>query len=245
VSLNYNDFKPLSGRSTWMSISYNSTSNAFTSKDYVDSLGRRVSQAINVNGNYSLGGYLDYGFKLFGANIGFDGNVNNNRYVNVVNNLENVTLSQNYTVGMYIGKEVEKVYDNSIRGSVTYTTTESSVQKNQPRHYWSYNIRPDLDFFFPWKLQLHTDCDFIFRQRTSVFDESASNIYWNAWLGKKLLKGDVLVIKLWANDILDQNIGFRRSANTNFISQNTYSTIRRYFMLSAVWNFSKGAKPNP
>jgi hypothetical protein len=243
--LNYNDFKALSGRSTWVSINYSATNNAITSRDYVDSLGRRVSQSINVDGNYSYSGYFDYGFKVSGARVGLDANLYGSRYVNIVNNQENVTLNQNYSLGMYIGKEVEKLYDNSIRANVTYNKSASSIRKNAPANYWSYSIRPDLDFFFPWKLQLHTDCDFIFRQRTSAFDENTSTIYWNAWLGKKLLKGDALMIKIWANDILDQNIGFNRTANTNFISQNTYSTIRRYFMLSAVWSFSKGAKPNP
>ncbi|MBV9988703.1 MAG: outer membrane beta-barrel protein [Chitinophagaceae bacterium] len=245
LSLFYNDFRPISGRSTWLWVSYNTTNNAFTSRDYVDSLGRRVSQSINVDGNYSMDANLSYGLKLFGASVDLEANMNNSRYVNVVNNQQNVTVNRNYGFGMYIGKQVEKVYDNSIQAHATYTTTVSSIQKNAPRNYWTYNIHPDFDFFFPWKLQLHTDLDFAFRQRTSDFDEDLSTVYWNAWFGKKMLKGDALVIKIAANDILDQNIGFRRTSNTNFVTQNTYSTIRRYFMLSAVWSFSKGATPNP
>ena len=239
VSLNFNDFKALSGRSIWSSISYNTTANAFATKDFVDSLGRRISQAINVNGNHTLSGYLDYGFKFLGANFGLNTNLNASQYVNVVNNQQNTTTSKSYTLGAYVGKQVEKVYDNSISFNATYTTSRSSIQKNVLTHYWTYNIRPDFDFFFPFKLQLHTDCDFIFRQKTSVFDHDTHVVLWNAWLGKKLLKGDVMVIKASANDILNQNIGFNRTVNTNYITQNTYSTIQRYFMLSVVWNFNK------
>ncbi len=244
ISLNFNDFKALSGRSVWMSINYNNTNNAFASKDFVDSSGRRVSQSINVDGNHSLSGYLNYGLKLFGANMGINANINTSRNVNVVNNLENITNSNSYSFGTYIGKQIEKVYDNSISANATYTTSSSSIQKNVTTHYWTYNIRPDFDFFFPWKTQLHTDIDFIFRQKTSVFDNNNNVILWNGWIGKKILKGDAMLIKLSANDILNKNIGFNRTVNTNYITQNTYSTIQRYFMLSVVWNFNKnGGKP--
>ncbi len=244
INLNYNDFKALSGRSIFMGVSYSSTNNSFATKDFVDSLGRRVSQSINVDGNHTVNGYLDYGWKLFGANMGMNTNINSSRYVNVVNNLENITNSNSYTLGTYIGKSVDKVYDNSISANVTYTTSTSSIQKNVSTHYWTYNIRPDFDFFLPWKIQLHTDVDFIFRQKTSVFDNNNNVILWNGWVGKKLLKGDAMLIKLSANDILNKNIGFNRTVNTNYITQNTYSTIQRYFLLSVVWNFTKnGGKP--
>lgn len=244
INVNFNDFKALSGRSIFFGLSYSATDNAFASRDSVDyTSGKRVSQAINVNGNNSMNVYLDYGFKLFGANVGFNGNINNAHYVNVVNNLPNTTYSQSYNIGAYAGKSVDKIYDNSISANAAYTTSTSSVQSNVLIHYWTYNIRPDLDFFFPWKLQLHTDCDFIFRQKTSAFDNDSRVVFWNAWFGKKLLAGDALVIKISANDILNQNVGFSRTANTNYITQNTYTTIQRYFMISAVWNFTKGAKP--
>ena len=244
LTLNFNDFKALSGRNIFLGITYNATNNAFATKDFVDSLGRRVSQSINVDGNNALSGYLYYGFKLFGANLGLNSNISSSRNVNVVNNLQNTTNSHNYTIGAYAGKQVEKLYDNSISVNATYTTSNSSIQKNISTHYWIYNIRPDIDFFLPLKLQLHSDCDFIFRQKTGIFDNDTRVILWNAWLGKKLLKGDAMVIKVSANDILNNNIGFNRTVNTNYIAQNTYSTIQRYFMLSVVWNFNKnGPKP--
>jgi hypothetical protein len=72
-----------------------------------------------------------------------------------------------------------------------------------------------------------------------VFDNNTNIILWNAWVGKKFLKKDALLIKVSANDLLNQNIGFNRTVNSNYISQNTYSTIQRFFLLSVVWNFNK------
>jgi hypothetical protein len=240
LSFSYNDFRALSGRSIYFSASYSNANNAFATSDYVDSVGRRFSQSINVDGNYNARAYLSYGFKLMDANFDIGTELSNSRNVNIVNNRQNTTNSNTYNFHAYAGKEIEKLYNNSISVDATYTTSRSSIQKNVQVNYWTYEINPDFDFFFPWKLQLHTDCNFIFRQRTSVFDDNNHVVLLNAWLGKKLLPGDALVIKISGNDILNQNIGFSRNATTNYISQVTYSTIQSYFMISAVWNFTKG-----
>ncbi len=245
MSFGFNDYKALSGIDIYSYINYSTTDNAFASRDFVDSVGRRVSQAINVNGNNSLSGYFSYGFPLFKAHTNVNLNVSNSRYVNEINGQRNVTESQNYSLGASAGRTVDKLYANSISSNITYTTSTSSVQQNAGIHYWTYNIRPDLDFYLPLKIQIHTDIDFIFRGKTNAFDKNNNVVFWNAWIGKKLLAGDALVIKLSGNDILNQNIGFTRSVNTNYITENTYSTIQRYFMISAVWSFAKGAKAQP
>ena len=62
---------------------------------------------------------------------------------------------------------------------------------------------------------------------------------WNAYIAKKFLKNDELEIRLTANDLLNQNVGFSRSAQSGIITQNDYNTIRRYAMINLVWNFTK------
>ncbi len=242
INLSYYNYQALSHKNISLGLTYGFVNNAFASKDYVDTLGRRVSQSINVNGNYNFNTNFNYGFQLFGAHIGVGGNMNESKFVNFINNQENVTKSNIYSLNLSAGKTVEKLYANSIYANISYTTSQSSIQKDISTHYWTFNIRPDIDFYLPWKLQIHTDCDFIFRQKTSVFDNDYNVILLNAWFGKKLLPGDALVIKASVNDLFNQNIGFNRTVNTNYITQNTYSTIQRYFMLTVLWNFNKGAK---
>ncbi len=61
--LNFFDYKVLTERSIWAYLSYSFTSNAISSQVTVDSTRKRVSQAINVNGDYTLSGDLEYYFK--------------------------------------------------------------------------------------------------------------------------------------------------------------------------------------
>ena len=86
----------------------------------------------------------------------------------------------------------------------------------------------------------------MFRQKTPIFTTNNNVIKWNAYVEKKFLKKSQLAARFSVFDILNQNLGFSRNASGNIITQNSYSTIRRYAMLNVIWNFAHtpaGAPP--
>ncbi|MBS1933864.1 MAG: outer membrane beta-barrel protein [Bacteroidetes bacterium] len=240
-NLSFNDWKTLSERYIWVSANYSFVQNNISTNYYVDSFGKRINQSVNLNGNRSFNANANYGFKIkkIDLHINFEGEYSYNKNLSIVNNVLNATNSSNYTFGMNFGKSKEKKYDLNLSASATYTNSQSSIQESIQTKYWTFDINPNFDVFLPLKFQVHSDCDFNIRQKTPVFTTNTNVIRWNAWIGKKFLKNDALLIKIIGNDLLDQNIGFNRSVNSNFITQNTYSTIRRYFLLGVTWNFSK------
>ncbi len=183
--------------------------------------------------------------KKAGLNVNFSGQVRNGKYQSVVNNVRNETNSQFYSFGNQLYKEKDKKYEFRLETQVTYTTSTSSVQQSIKTHYWTFQVQPGLDIYLPAKFQLHSDAEINLRQKTSAFDYNTNVVLWNAWFGKKLLKSDALIIRFTANDLLNQNRGINRNVQSNFISQNTYSTIQRFFMLSVTWNFNKAGTPAP
>jgi hypothetical protein len=247
IGLNFFDYKVLTDRSIWVSLSYGFTQNAISSKSTVDSSGRRVSQSINVNGNYSFYANINYDFKWRAPDlhIGLFTDLNQSSNVSIVNDLLNKTNSGNYQLGFNIDKSREKKYEIFLRSSATYTRSRSSINTGISADYWTYTISPGVDVFLPLKFQVHTEADISLRQKTPVFTTNNNVALLNAWIGKKFLKNDALLLKASGNDLLNQNIGFNRTVNSNFISQNTYTTIKRYFMLSIVWNFTKAGTPAP
>jgi hypothetical protein len=246
LSFNFSDYKILSDRSIWMGADYSFPQNNISTDSYIDSFGRNVTQYVNLNGNHTLNGYIYYGIKIKkpDVRINFNANVNESRYVSIVNNENNVTNSGDYTFGVNFNKEKQKKYSLNLNLSATYTTSTSSIQSGIVTKYWQYDIDPNGDVYLPKKFQIHSDCDFNLRPASTAFP-STNVILWNAWIGKKFLKNDVLLVKIIANDLLDNNIGFSRSVNSNFITQNTYSTIRRYFLLGVTWNFNKAGTKAP
>ncbi len=247
INFNFNQYKVLTETNIYSGINYRIIENALGNLSLVDSTGKRTSQTINVDGTHSLSGYLGYGFKWKkpDLHVNFNADISQNKNSGIVNNLANVTNSSNYTLGANLYKSKDKKYELSFRASATFTNSHSSIQSNIKTSYWTYNVSPGFDIFLPKKFQLHSDADANFRQKTSAFDFNTNVILWNAWFGKKFFKGDVLLLKASANDLLNQNKGFNRQVSSNFISQNTYTTIQRYFMLSLVWNFNKAGTPAP
>lgn len=61
----------------------------------------------------------------------------------------------------------------------------------------------------------------------------------NSSLEKKFLKDKAVTLKISANDILNQNVGFSRFINSNSITQWTFSTLSRYYLLTLSWDFNK------
>jgi hypothetical protein len=80
----------------------------------------------------------------------------------------------------------------------------------------------------------------IFNRSGWHVDRNLNNTILNAYLSKGFLKKETLVVKLSVQDLLNQNLGFNRTANSNYINENTYSVLRRYFLVSLTWNFKKG-----
>ncbi len=145
-------------------------------------------------------------------------------------------------VGMWYEKE--KKYSLNFEFRPSYTNSKSSVRPDVITKYWTIDNELATTIQLPKKFEFNTSLNYNWRQKTDVFGEDRNVFIWSGWLGKKFWKNDAGEIRFTMNDILNQNVGFQRNASSNFISENSYITLRRYWLLSFTWNFSKspGAK---
>lgn len=240
-SASYFDFKVLSERSLWVSMNYSTTNNDFGESSFIDAKGKRTTQYVNINGNENANVNLNMGWKIKPLNVTLGYNLRGGYYrnANYINDQRNSTKTYNGTAGIELMSSKEKKYEHYLSVEATYNTSTSSVQQFTSTNYWTYNVTAAERVFLPWKFQVESDVICNFRQKTNVFTGNNNVIQWNAAIVKKLGKKDALEMRAAVKDILNQNIGFSRSVNSNFITQNTYSTIGRYGMLSVIWNFNK------
>jgi hypothetical protein len=243
----YNSYKILTQRGIFADANYTLTQSAISTSVNVDTTGKRTTQYVNVHGNHNLSLYLGYNLKWKkpGIDVGFNVRGHDNSNVSIVDNLLNTTRSTDYQFGAYLGKSKEKKFEISLNSNVIYTVSRSSINTSATTHYFTYQFSPSMDIFFPLHFQLHGEGDINLRQKTPIFTTNNNVVLVNGWVGKKFLKNNALLFKAAVNDLLNQNNGFNRTVNSNFISQNTYSTIKRYFMFSVVWNFTKAGTPAP
>ncbi|MEO7313313.1 MAG: TonB-dependent receptor [Chitinophagaceae bacterium] len=242
--LSYNDYKVLSDRSIYTSIGFSPTSHDFGTLDVIDSVGRKTYQTVNVDGNYRINFNIYSGFKWAkpDVRIGLSGNGNISRNNGFLNGLKNVHNNTSFNFNLSFDKNVDKKYDLSIRNELGYNISKSSIRPDVVTKYWTYEPTLDIGVELPWKIQLNTDINYSWRQKTSVFDNNNNVVLWNARIEKKLDMKQNIKLGFKVNDILNQNLGFSRVINSNFVSEKNYDVIKRFWLVTLSWNFSKGPR---
>jgi hypothetical protein len=241
IGLNYNDYKVLTGRNLYFNGGINFIDNAISRADNVDDQGRRQFSFVNVDGNYNYYLYTGYWkeLKKIKTNINFSLNYNGGKNNNFVNQVKNTNTYSTIGARTGIYKSKDKKYNMEISFAPNYTRNVSSLRPDVVTKYWTTETGLEGTVFFLKDFELNSNVNYMWRQKTDVFGEDRNVVLWNAYVAKKFLKKKTAEIRLSINDILNQNIGFQRSASSNFISENTYSTLRRYWLLGVIWNFSR------
>ncbi len=245
VNFSYNNYKVLTSRSIYGSINLSMVQDAISQRQNVDITGRRTYQYVNVNGNYTARGYISYGKKILGAYTSLGSSIDYTHNNNFVNSLSNVNNQLSVSPNLYIRYDLDTTLDFSYQFYPSYNLNASSVRQDMKTQYWTYGQRLDGGINLPFKIRIGTTIDWNIRQRLSEQEKNNNVFRWNAYVSKAFLKDKSLVAKFYVNDILDQNVGYNRINNADYISESTYNTIRRYFLFSLTWNFTKTGVKEP
>ncbi len=239
IRASYNSYKILTNQYFWSSVAFNTINNAISRAETISPLGSRTYQYVNVQGNYNAWGYAGYGFKLKKLNLdlGVHLSTNLSHVNNFVNGEKNASNNNSYSGGLEVRYDKENKMSFSFSPGITYNDNKSTIS-TYTTSYWTSNNEFELTYQLPKKFEIGTSANWYIRQKTAVFDQNNNMLRWNAYIGKKLLKKDNLEIRLSVFDILNQNAGFSRFAQSNYITQDNYNTIRRYGMLGIIWNFT-------
>lgn len=250
INASFSTYKLLSQKGFYAGISYNIPVNAITFLNSVDiSKGLQTYKPINVNGNRSWNAYAQYykdgSSKKWGyyAYLSANGGLNNN-YITQINNgvSQQVKNQTNYSYTNFeftLRYFVADKLNFDFGPQAGYNASKSSVQKNINSNYWNYGGRFSGTLTMAKKFELNTDGNFDLRQQLDAFKANPNQIIWNASISRKVFKDNSGKIYLVANDILDQRKGFTRNISNNFISEDRYSRLSRYFLLKFEWSFNK------
>lgn len=239
---NFNSYKVLSGMSFYMYGDYSFTQNPIVSNQVTDAAGKSTIQYINLGTKAPATFYFDANLnRKMGHSdfyLGIGGNVNGNVAYNLSNGDLNQTKSNTYGVTLQANEYVAKKFDFNVSFGPNYTFSGSSLQPNINNNGRGFTGRGGFTVFLPGKFQISSDADYQYRAKTQTFADDFHRTLLNASLIKTFFKEEDLKFTLSGNDLLNQNKGFDRNVQGNFITQNTYTTIKRYFMLTVTWDFN-------
>ncbi|WP_214072535.1 outer membrane beta-barrel protein [Mucilaginibacter sp. dw_454] len=242
----YNSYKVISSESLYISGDYGFTTNVIVNNTSTDVTGKTISQYFNLKGKtqHSYRGNVYYDRKVGSFNIGINGNLSSwttyNTVTNAVNGVSqlNTTKNNSYNGGLSLSRYVENKYNFYISAGPSYTINQSSLQAMYNSNSGGFNGHYWAGIYFLHNWQLSSDADYTYTAKTAALPQFERTLL-NASVSKTFFKEKTLKIIGTVNDILNQNQGFNRYANGGIITEQRYSTIKRYFMLTVSYDFSK------
>jgi len=244
--MSYNSYKIIGGENLYINADYGFTTNPIVNNTSTDAIGKTTSQYFNLSSKiqHSYRGYIYYGRKIAGFNIGINGNIGSRTTYNMVTNdingvsQLNTTKNNNYGTSLSFNRYVENKYNFYLSGGPTYNINQSSLQSMYNSNSGGFNAQYWAGVYFSHNWQLSSAADYTYTAKTAALPQF-KRMLLNASISKTFFKEKSLKIIGTVNDILNQNQGYNRYANGGIITEERYTTIKRYFMLTVSYDFSK------
>lgn len=244
VSLTYESFRSLTKAFTGLVVNHTSIKNPIKLLSNINISGAYFLQYVNMTGfvdrELELTGFYSKPIQSLNIQATIDVSGKSGKNYSYINGALSKLSYHTASTGLLLSKNKSDKYDIQVGGTFYCDINSLNEGSKMTRNnFFSYKLKSAIDYYFTSTFQFHSDAEFFRQGRNTIFTNNFDRMIWNAWISKSFLKNNELTIKLTANDILNSNAGFSRFASSTMFSENRYLTIRRYFLLSAIWNFTK------
>jgi hypothetical protein len=239
INANHNMWKGLSGFYVYSGLNMTYQQNAFSSSTTYDTIGRTLSQTINVD-------HAMYTYYWAGTGIPIpklkDTRINININGNFTSTENYINLEKNISKNTGIGGDLSLQYNGDslnldLTGGIDYNAPSNTLSSLSSQPYTNYNLSGSVDWTLPYRWFVQTDATYnINTGRTAGYN--VNYVIWNASIQRSFLKTGNLLVGIEAYDILNQNISNYRTVNNNVIVDQNVNVIRRYFMAKVTLRFN-------
>jgi hypothetical protein len=237
-NMNFNSYRPISGKYIWVGGNYNLTQNAFSSNLIYDSIGRSISTATNVNGNYNGAAWIGANWPTLKRQLIFsaNGNTNFSSNNNIINNVLNTTKNTSFNGGGDVTIDLEKFYFN-VGGSYEYSIPYSTINNENNRPYTTQQFNGSVRIELKKKFFIESDANYnINSRRTNGYNINYFIV--NGSITKNFGKLENFIVAIRAYDIFNQNIMANRQVYNNIITDTKTKIITRYLLLNLTYKFN-------
>jgi outer membrane receptor protein involved in Fe transport len=242
INMSYNTYSMVRARMIWINVYYSIQTTPVVSDVTTDNTGTSIWQYANIDKNahtFNVIAVYDKNFQSAGISITNNAALMSGDGYNMVNSVLNKSTSYEILNEVEVKKRKDNKYTVGLSATPEYFIRKSSLQASENGNGTGFVGKGFVDLTLPSRFYFSTNAEYRYRSRTNAFNTHLERFLWNASISRTFLKHQNLRVSLSANDLLNQNKGFDRSVTNNTIIQNNFTTIKRYFMLTATWDFSR------
>jgi len=246
LQLSYTGVNPFRNKSLFVFSNFTVKNNSIVNYDIPDTLGRKITTYVNVDGVYNLSNNVSLGLPLkfmkgnVNINAGFNFNHSRQFISGLRNDVNNYSVDPEFTVY----KTIREKLDLSFSAGMTFSRAEYSLQSSLNNKYFTQDYGTDVGWEMPKNFYLSTDFRYtINSQRAEGFNVKVP--LWNASLSKQFLKFNRGEIKFRVYDLLNKNQGIQRNAYANYIEDISSKILKRYYLLSFTFSLNKMGAGQP
>ncbi len=245
LNVNYFAADPATRKNFFAFAFVNITQNAIVYADEIQSNGARKSRPVNANGLVNYFTNVNYGFPIkalktrLDASIGF----NSTRNVSFINGSKNNITNTSINPSLSLSYSKDDRVDIRATATLRFSKAAYSLQEQLNSNYLTQTYGTEITNYIPWGLVLNNN--FNYTINTGRADGYNTKVpFWNASIAKGFLKNKRAELKLSVFDLLNENIGTTRSANQNYIEDQRYNVLQRYFLATFTFRLHKAAASN-
>lgn len=240
LSARYNNFNFITGTVFFGNLSLSTTGNKIVSNVFSKGVGAQETRYLNTDGFYTVTAFYAYSkpFKNRKYVLNYGGSAIYNNNISFLADQKNVgknlIFSQRLSTTITLKKWLETT------GGVSYTLNDAnySLNKRLNSNTQAWALTHNSRIFFP------KDLTFTYDLSKTVNNGFASGVganpfIINATVEKLVSKKYSASIKLYAFDILKENVNISRTVTGNAITDSRTNNLTQYFMASLIFRFKK------
>lgn len=218
---------------------------------FVDSIfiapGAQLTRPVNLDGNYSLRSFANYGFplKAVKSNLNLNAAVTYNRIPAQINREINYGNNYAFTGGLVVSSNISENLDFTVSYSGNYNVVRNTIQKQSDNNYYNHTATGRLNWIFLKGFVFNTNLtQTLYSGLSQGFNQQY--LLWNAALGYRFLKNRALDVRITVNDLLKQNRAIQRTVTETYIEDSYTTVLQRFFMLQVTYTLRRfGNVPTP
>ena len=236
----YAGVDPFRSKNLFLYTSFMHTDNKIANYDQIDSLGRKTTTPVNVNGVYQLTGDVSVGvpLKFIKATMSINTGITLSRSFQYINTAKNEIRNFRIDPDIQLMKSFKDKVDITLSAGLNMYRAKYSIQSALNTKYLTQEYGLDLGMQLPAKFYLSTEMNYLITSDRAVgFNQDVP--LWNASISKLFMKFNRGEIKLSCFDLLNQNKGISRNTNANYIEDQVSTVLDRFFLLSFTYSLNK------